>query len=143
MLEETDCDAIAIGDYYAQRGSLIIQALSHGKHVISDKPLCTSLDELDEIERLAAAKSLKVNCMLDMRDSAPFISVRKLIRQGLIGEVHAITFGGQHPLLLGKRPAWYFEPGKHGGTINDIVIHAHLSNNPAWISKKLLRIRRG
>jgi predicted dehydrogenase len=26
--------------------------------------------------------------------------------------------------MLGKRPAWYFEPGKHGGTINDIGIHA-------------------
>ncbi len=124
MLATVDCDAIAIGDYYARRGRLIIQALSHGKHVISDKPLCTSLGELDEIEKLSAAKDLKVDCMLDMRDSAPFVSVRKLIRQGTIGEIHAISFGGQHPLLLGKRPAWYFESAKHGGTINDIAIHA-------------------
>ncbi len=28
------------------------------------------------------------------------------------------------PLILGKRPAWYFEPGKHGGTLNDIGVHA-------------------
>ena len=34
------------------------------------------------------------------------------------------SFGGQHPLLLGTRPDWYFESGKHGGTINDIGIHA-------------------
>lgn len=124
MLETVDCDAIAIGDFYARRGSLIIQALAHSKHVICDKPLCTSLDEIDEIEKLSTEKNLKVDCMLDMRDSAPFISVRKLIRQGTIGEIHAVNFGGQHPLLLGKRPAWYFEPGKHGGTINDIAIHA-------------------
>jgi predicted dehydrogenase len=124
MIEETDCDAIAVGDFYTHRGSLIIQALLHGKHVIGDKPLCTSLDELDEIEKLSTEKGLKVDCMLDMRDSAPFVSVKKLIRQGTIGEIHAISFGGQHPLLLGKRPAWYFEPGKHGGTINDIAIHA-------------------
>lgn len=124
MLEYTACDAIAVGDYYAQRGNHIIQALSHGKHVISDKPLCTSLEALDAIETLASEKGLKVNCMLDMRDSAPFISARKLIRRGVIGEIHAIHFGGQHPLLLGKRPAWYFEAGKHGGTINDIAIHA-------------------
>jgi predicted dehydrogenase len=26
--------------------------------------------------------------------------------------------------MPGKRPAWYFEDGKHGGTINDIGIHA-------------------
>ena len=47
-----------------------------------------------------------------------------MVRQGLIGAVHAISFDGQHPLLLGSRPAWYFEPGKHLGTINDIGIHA-------------------
>ncbi|MEZ4683286.1 MAG: hypothetical protein R2932_54665 [Caldilineaceae bacterium] len=52
------------------------------------------------------------------------IGLRNLIRSGLIGEIHAINFGGQHPLMLDTRAAWYFEPGKHGGTINDIAIHA-------------------
>jgi predicted dehydrogenase len=62
--------------------------------------------------------------MLEMRDWAQCIGVRELVRQGTIGEVQAISFGGQHRLLLGSRAAWYFEPGKHGGTINDIGIHA-------------------
>jgi predicted dehydrogenase len=124
MLASVDCDAVAIGDYYARRGGLAIRALSHGKHVISDKPLCTDLDELREIERLSAEKRLCVDCMFDMRDQAQLISVRNLIRQGTIGEIHAISFGGQHPLNLGTRAPWYFEPGKHGGTINDIAIHA-------------------
>jgi predicted dehydrogenase len=25
--------------------------------------------------------------------------------------------------MRGSRPGWYFEPGKHGGTINDIGVH--------------------
>jgi predicted dehydrogenase len=124
MLSGVDCDAVAIGDYYAKRGSLAIAALSRGRHVISDKPLCTDLSELAEIEGLSAEKDLCVVLMLDMRDSAPMISAREMIRRGVIGEIHAISFGGQHPLLLGTRPGWYFEPGKHGGTINDIAIHA-------------------
>ena len=62
--------------------------------------------------------------MLTMRDAAPVIGARNLIQAGRIGEVHAIAFGGQHPLLLGSRPGWYFEQGKHGGTITDIGIHA-------------------
>jgi predicted dehydrogenase len=59
-----------------------------------------------------------------MRDAPPFIGLRDLVRGGVIGEVHAVSFGGQHPLLLGKRAGWYFERGKHGGTINDIGVHA-------------------
>jgi predicted dehydrogenase len=124
MLADVACDAIAVGDYYAIRGQRVLDALSAGKHVVSDKPLCTRLDELDQIETLSAERDLRVVCMLDMRDSAPTITARTLILEGVIGEVHAISFGGQHPLLLGSRPAWYFEPGKHGGTINDIGIHA-------------------
>lgn len=124
MLESVDCDAVAVGDYYGKRGALILRLLAAGKHVIVDKPVCTSLDELDAIEAALAAHNVKLGCMLDMRDSPQAIGLRTLIRSGLVGEIHAISFGGQHPLLLGKRASWYFEPGKHGGTINDIGIHA-------------------
>ena len=124
MLAEVACDAVAVGDYYAIRGQRVLDALSVGKHAVSDKPLCTRLDELDQIEQLSSERGLSVVCMLDMRDGPLAITARALIQGGTIGEVHAISFGGQHPLLLGTRPGWYFEPGKHGGTINDIGIHA-------------------
>lgn len=122
MLENVTCDAVAIGDYYARRCHLAITALSYGKHVISDKPICTGLDEFEKISDLANQRELKVGCMLDLRDTPQFRGVREHIHR--IGEIHAISFCGQHPLLHGVRPQWYFEPGKHGGTINDIAIHA-------------------
>lgn len=124
LIAHADCDVIGIGDYYTRRGSLVIAALKAGKHAITDKPLCTSLDELDEIARLAKEKKLSVGCMFTMRGSRQMHGLRQLILGGAIGEVHAISFGGQHPLNLGSRASWYFEPGKHGGTINDIGVHA-------------------
>jgi predicted dehydrogenase len=124
MLASAGCDAVAVGDYFSKRGSLVIRALRHGKHVISDKPLCTNLGELDEIVQLAASNRLCIGCMLDMRDNGIFIRTRHLVREWAIGEVKSISFNGQHPLFWGQRAHWYFEPGKHGGTINDIGIHA-------------------
>ncbi|NLF01240.1 MAG: Gfo/Idh/MocA family oxidoreductase [Anaerolineales bacterium] len=124
LLAEVDCDAVAVGDVYGCRGERLIAALERGLHVISDKPICTRLSELAEIERLAAERSLRVGCMLDMRDSPQFIGARDLVQAGRIGEVLAVSFGGQHPLMLGQRADWYFEPGQHGGTINDIGVHA-------------------
>ena len=58
MLDAVDCDAVAIGDYYARRGELAIQALSRGKHVISDKPLCTRIDRQRTNPRLSVASSM-------------------------------------------------------------------------------------
>ena len=51
MLDKSGCDAVAIGDFYGKRGRIAIEALRRGKHVIADKPLCTSLADLDEIAR--------------------------------------------------------------------------------------------
>ena len=124
MLEDVDCDIVAIGDYYGARGGIAVKALEAGRHVIADKPVCTSLEELDRIESLCNRTGLRLGCMLDLRDTGASILTRELVRSGQIGEVRAIQFGGQHPLLWGKRPGWYFEKGKHGGTINDIAIHA-------------------
>jgi len=123
MLDEVDCDVVAIGDYYGIRGSLALKALKAGKHVIADKPICISLEELAAIEKLAEEKNLKVGCMLDLRQYPPFVKLRQLIQEDVLGEIHAISFTGQHPLNWGVRPSWYFEEGKHGGTINDIAIH--------------------
>ena len=124
MLANTPCDIVAIGDYYSKRGKLALEALSQGKHVILDKPVCTTLAELAEMEALAARHDRRIGCMLDLRTSPSFARARQAIQEGLIGRVTQIQFGGQHPLLRETRPSWYFEAGKHGGTINDIAIHA-------------------
>jgi predicted dehydrogenase len=124
MLAESACDAVVVGDYFGRRGEVILQALAAGKHVLSDKPICTLLDELESIERAARERALCVGCMLDMRTMGTMRGLREVIAQGRIGEVQTVNFTAQHPLLPGTRPAWYFEPGKHGGIFNDIGVHA-------------------
>lgn len=124
MLADTPCDVVAVGDCYGRRAEILVRAIEAGKHVISDKPLCISLAELDRIEAAASAHDRVVGCMLDMRDLPVYLGLRQLLQAGEIGEVHAVSFEGQHPLLYGQRPMWYFEPGMHGGVLNDIAVHA-------------------
>jgi len=123
IINDKSVDAVAIGDCYGKRGSLAIAALKAGKHIILDKPICTTLCELDEIERLSKEKNLKVCCMLDLRYILPALKAKELVEAGEIGEIKTASFTGQHPLNYGVRPMWYFEKGMHGGTINDIAIH--------------------
>ena len=123
LVGDPEVEVVAIGDYYAKRGRLVIEALKNGKHVICDKPICTELSELDEIEKLSEEKNLQVCCMLDLRYMEQASKSKELIESGAIGEVKIATFTGQHGLSFDSRPRWYFEDGKHGGTINDIAIH--------------------
>lgn len=133
LLDEQSPDILAIGDVYGLRGKIAIEALERGIHVISDKPICTSLEELEAIAAVAQKRKLSVGCMLDLRETAPFVTLEKLIRKGAIGQVTTLTFLGQHPLLRRTRASWYFEPGSHGGTINDIGIHAF--DMASWLTE--------
>jgi len=123
MLDAVECDVVAVGDYYTKRGPLVVEALRRGLHVISDKPLCHTLAEQAQIEDLSAKRDLSVGLQLELRGAGAFIRLRDIIRSGELGRIHTMNICGQHPLLVGSRPAWYFEKGKHGGTINDIGIH--------------------
>jgi len=123
VLQDSQVDAICLGGSFGERGAEAIAALKAGKHVYADKPLCTSLSEIEEIERLSKEKNLKVGCYLTLRFSAGIRDIREMVASGTLGEIGAINMTAQHPLQYGSRPMWYFETGKHGGTINDIAIH--------------------
>ena len=123
MLAEVPSDAVVVGEWFGKRGRVVIDSLKAGRHVLADKPMCTTLAEHDGIVRLVTEKNLTVGMMLDMRDSGVFMKVREMVRAGEIGAVQAASLGGQHPLLPGVRADWYHEEGKHGGSINDIALH--------------------
>ncbi len=123
LLADDRVNIVAIGSYYGARGAMAIRALEAGKHVIADKPLCIRVGELERIRELAKEKGLSVGMMLDLRDNGNVLTAMELIKRGTVGRINNIRFNGQHPLLYGVRPGWYFEKGKHGGVINDIAVH--------------------
>ena len=77
LLADPDVDAVAMGGCYGDRGQMAVQALLAGKHVMADKPLCTSLSQLDEIE--AALDENNVGRFVDMmkkkQDKTQFIVI--------------------------------------------------------------------
>lgn len=123
MIQGADFDVLAIGDTFGKRGAIAIEGLEKGKHLLSDKPLCTSMGEFERIKALAAENKRSIGLMLDLRDAAPFLSLRALLKSGEIGGVKTIHINGMYPLAYGTRPSWFFEKGQHGGTFNDIAVH--------------------
>lgn len=134
MLKETNATVVAIGDVYARRGALAISALEAGKNILSDKPICTKLEEWEKISRLARQRGLAVGCQLDLVESPALRVLKELIQAGRLGRLCTIAIGAQHPLRLASRAPWYFEPGQQGGTINDIGVHVF--DLIPWLSGK-------
>lgn len=123
LINDVECDIIATGDYYAKRGQIAIDALEAGKHVLADKPMCTSREQLDRIESLCDANELEIMIALTMRYNPGNRWMAQVVQDGGIGDFSTGIIIGLHPLAHGTRPDWYFEEGKQGGTINDLFIH--------------------
>ena len=97
-----------------------IEALKAGKHVYSEKPLAASMEEADEIVKLAQEKGLMLGGAPDTFLGAGIQTCRKLIDDGYIGEpIGAAAFmicrghESWHP-----DPAFYYQYG--GGPMMDM-----------------------
>ena len=133
LFDKADFDILAVGDAFGLRGPHAIRALEAGKHVLSDKPLCTRLEEIRRVRALSEEKNLSVIVALTLRYTSPLITARNLLLDGAVGEIVTVNVLGHHPLgYKTDRPDWYFEPGLHGGTINDLMIHA--TDSLAWMT---------
>lgn len=119
----SDIDVVVVGLAFADRGAAIQKALAAGKHVMADKPVCITQEELDGIRELCETKRVKLGCLLDLRYLPQSLKAKEILQSGRLGEVRNVAFNGQHCLDYAHRPSWYFVPGMQGGTINDLAIH--------------------
>ncbi|MGW9230474.1 Gfo/Idh/MocA family protein [Pseudorhizobium sp. NPDC055634] len=94
--------------------------LEAGKHVYSEKPLVLSLEEGEELRRLAKEKGLAIGCAPDTFLGGAHQLARKYIDEGGVGR---ITAGTCHVMSPGME-MWHPNPGffflKGGGPILDL-----------------------
>jgi predicted dehydrogenase len=65
------------------------EALAHGKHVLIEKPMGQSFDDLREIARLKQETGLKVGTFLELRHAPLWKRVKAMLEAGEIGSVLA------------------------------------------------------
>jgi predicted dehydrogenase len=126
------CIASPIGLHYEQGK----QALAAGKHLHFNKTMTTTVAEATELIDTAKAKSLKMVASPGQVLRPHVQQVKKLIREGAIGDVAwtacGAAFGAYHEHesvrqgndpLSNIDPSWYFrKPG--GGPLYDMTVYA-------------------
>lgn len=104
----------------AAHAEISMAALEAGKHVYSEKPFATSIEDGKKILALAEAKGLYVGNAPDTFLGGRLQTCRKLIEQGVIGEPAGVSaFAGTHGVERHHpNPIFYYKPG--GGPILDL-----------------------
>jgi predicted dehydrogenase len=124
LLEDPAVQLIACAAIFSERGSIGIQAMRHGKDVLSDKPAFTRLEVLDEARAVQreTGRIYAVDFGERLRSRA-MVKASELIAAGAIGRVLQTVGLGPHRLAQHERPAWFFDRSRCGGIITDIGSH--------------------
>jgi len=124
LLARDDVEAVLIADVPADRAARAIEAMRAGKDVMTDKPGCTTLEQLDAIRRVVAETGRIWSIDFSERFEVPAVErAATLIREGAIGKVVQTLGLGPHRLNKEIRPAWFFERSRYGGILCDIASH--------------------
>lgn len=123
MLDEVKPDLVSVFAPYAHNGRVNIDAVRRGCHVISEKPLAATMDELDRLRAERDKAKVRVTALLPMRLAPPFAAAHKAVKDGLIGE--PVLISAQKSYRWGADRPWYFKLRKdYGGSIPWVAIHA-------------------
>lgn len=124
ILNDPAVRLVAAAAVPSERGPLGCAVMRAGKDYFTDKTPFTTLVQLDEARRVAAATGRKYMVYYSERlhvESA--MHATDLVRQGAIGRVLQVIGLGPHRLSKATRPAWFFEKEKFGGILCDIGSH--------------------
>ncbi len=123
MLDEAGPDVVSVFAPYAHNGRFNIAAVHHGCHVISEKPLAATMDELNRLRAERDNAGVRVTAMLPMRLHPTFTAAHKAVEDGSIGEPFLVS--AQKSYRWGTDRPWYFKLRKdYGGSIPWVAIHA-------------------
>ena len=124
LLDDPEIDMILLADIPVRRAGRAIEAMRAGKDVMTDKPGCTTLEQLEAI-RLCISETGRIwSIDFSERFEVPAATrAAELISGGAIGRVVQTVGLGPHRLNRHLRPNWFFDETAYGGILTDIGSH--------------------
>jgi len=121
MLDSGLIDAVVISTPPDSHYDWAKAALTRGINVVLEKPMALNVEQCDELIALASERGLTLVVYQNRRFDPDFVTIRRLINEGAIGEVfHYDSFVGGY-----SRPCdyWHSDAKVSGGAIFDWGSH--------------------
>jgi len=122
MLDKVRPDVVGVFMPLYRNAEASVAAAEAGCHVISEKPLATTLEDLARLRQAVGKAGVRVAALLNLRGEPAFLAVRSLVADGVIGEPILAT--GQKSYPFATRDDFYKRRETYGGSIPWQAIHA-------------------
>ncbi len=112
MVAEPELDAITLGVPNDLHKEFCVKAANGGKHVFVAKPLCTTLEEADEMIEACRKAGVLLVYGENLCFAPKFARAKKLVDEGALGDVYLIKHRESH---FGPHTDWFWDVKRSGG----------------------------
>lgn len=123
LLEMKQVDAVIISTPDHTHKEIALKALAKGKHVFCEKPMAVTVEDSDEIIRVAEKTGLIFQVGLELRYSDLYQTSKKLISRGDIGQIQMMWAKVFRGPFLPKGENWILKQELTGGTLTTLGCH--------------------
>lgn len=156
MLQDPDVDVVVVATPSHTHVPLTLAALAAGKHVVVEKPMAESVEDMDKMIAAAKQAGKILTCYQPRRLDADFLAIQEIIASGRLGQILLVRKGiygfnrradwqmlrkfgggelsntGPHPIdqvlqLVGPGPYELFADLKHTVSAGDAEDHVRLT----------------
>ena len=122
MLDREELDIVGVCMPYYLNATASVAVAKKKIHVITEKPIATTLEDLEKLLDTVVANRVRLTTLLSMRLDPHYQAIHDAIAAGMIGEPILAT--AQKSYKFGEsRPDFYKKIETYGGTIPWIGIH--------------------
>jgi predicted dehydrogenase len=114
-------DVVGIGAINSERAGIACAALDAGLHVIADKPLATTLSDVDAVEAAWRRSGRVLSVAFEKRFYPPTLAAEEIMHE--LGDLTIVAASAPHKLSRERRPGWMFRHRMYGGILNDLAVH--------------------
>ncbi len=120
VIEDPAIDLVVLATPNHTHADLAVRALHAGKHVVSDKVMCLTLADCDRMIEAAKSNNRFLSVFQNRRWDGDFLTLRKLIADGDLGNVRWVEMAWQG---FGAWGGWRGQTALGGGRFYDLGAH--------------------
>lgn len=122
MLDHHKPDIAVIACHFNRHADAVVEALHRGMNVFVEKPIATTLEDLEWVKQAYVQSGVHLAAMFGTRYEPWFLTAKKLIDEQMIGDIRLMN--AQKSYRLGQRAPTFRKRETYGGTIPWVGSHA-------------------
>lgn len=123
VLDNKEVELVVINTPDELHYEMAMAALEAGKHVVVEKPAARTKQQAEQLFRLAVDKGLLLTVFQNRRLDGDFLTVRKVIEQGVLGRIVEFESHFDRYRTYVDKGSWKEEGGDYIGVLYNLGSH--------------------